>query len=229
MLRILTAALALTLTAAPAAAGITGQYVEARTCEVWTGPCFANADHNLTGKNALLAWRVEKGTLDGVRLDGLSVVAVVVAKNTIGMEQSGPGRAVLLVDERATPAQRAALVKLAKKQGGQLVGNVSAVHAAPISLDTCPCKGQACYELKAGAARLKTRCIDAQHDKACGNEIAFYPPLAAGVDVRPAAAAEHVFNGTGLGQTYSDYERRGAYVGTFTVRSGRSFPGERGA
>ena len=42
------AAAVLALTTAPAsAAGITGQYMEARTCDVWTGPCFANAEVNL--------------------------------------------------------------------------------------------------------------------------------------------------------------------------------------
>ncbi len=213
------AALALTLTAAPAAAaGITGQYVEARTCDVWTGPCFANADFNLTGKNAVMAWRVEKGSLDNVSLDGLSVVAVLSARNTIGLPQTGPARAVLIVDSRATPAQRDALVRLAKQQAGKMIQDVAAVQSAPISLTTCACKNQSCTELDAGVARLKTRCIDAEHDKACGNETAFYPPIASGVRVRPAAAVEHVFSGTGLRETYTDYDRRGAYVGTFEIR-----------
>jgi hypothetical protein len=213
------AALTLALIAAPAsAAGITGQYVEARTCDVWTGPCFANADFNLTGRNAVMAWRVEKGALDGVALDGLSVVAVVAAENTIGLAQSSPTRTILIVDGRATAAQRDALVRLAKKQGGQLIQNVAAVQNATIRLTLCDCKGQTCAELDAGVARLKTRCLDAQHDKACGNESAFYPPIAGGVTVRPAAAVEHVFTGTGLRTTYSDYERRGAYVGTFSIR-----------
>src|SRR5437660_2230137 len=88
------------------AAGITGQYVEARTCDVWTGPCFANADFNLTGKNAVMAWRVDKGSDGDVSLDGLSVVAVLAANNTIGLPQSGPARAVLIVDSRATAAQK---------------------------------------------------------------------------------------------------------------------------
>src|SRR5262249_2388031 len=74
------AVLALFAVAAPlSAAGITGQYVEARTCDVWTGACFANAEMNLTGKNAVLGWKVEKGALDNVALDGLGVVAVVQA------------------------------------------------------------------------------------------------------------------------------------------------------
>src|SRR5438067_11133174 len=86
------------LTSPAAAAGITGQYVEARTCDVWTGPCFANADFNLTGKNAVLGWRVDRGSLDNVSLDGLGVVAVISASDTLGLEQTGPGRAVLIVD-----------------------------------------------------------------------------------------------------------------------------------
>jgi hypothetical protein len=211
------AALALSLSALPVqAAGITGHYVEARTCDVWTGPCFANADFNLTGKNAVMAWRVDKGTVDNVSLDGLGVVAVISASDTLGLEQTGPAKALLIVDERATAAQRKALVQLAKKQGGKLVANVVGVRTAPVSLTICECKNNACSELKAGAAHIKTRCLNADHDKACGNETAFYPPLTRGVRVTPAAA-EHAFQGTGLRETWREYDRRGAYVGSFEI------------
>jgi hypothetical protein len=211
------AALVLSVAVLPAgAAGLTGQYVEARNCDVWTGPCFANADFNLTGKNAVMAWRVDKGTFDNVSLDGLGVVAVISASDTLGLEQTGPTSALLIVDERATPAQRKALVQLAKKQGGQLVANVVGVQTAPVSLTICECKDNACSELKAGGATIKTRCLNADHDKACGNETAYYPPLTRGVHVTPAAA-EHAFQGTGLRETWREYDRRGAYVGSFEI------------
>jgi hypothetical protein len=195
-----------------------GLYVEARNCDVWTGPCFANADFNLSGKNAVLAWKVDKGSSGSVRLDGLGVVAIIVAHNTLGLEQSGPAKSVLIVDSRANAEQRAALIALARMQAGALLDNIAAVLTAPIRLDACACKNNACAELDAGVARVKTRCIDGDHDKVCGNETAFYPPLSTGVQVVPAAAEEHVFRGTGLGQTWSDSDRRGAYVGTFAVR-----------
>src|SRR5262249_44959049 len=87
------AALALVLATAPARAdSISGQYVEARTCDVWTGPCFANADFHLSGKNAVLAWRIDKGTVDNVNLDGLGVVAVISASDPLGLEQTGPAK-----------------------------------------------------------------------------------------------------------------------------------------
>ena len=65
-------------------AGISGDYVEIRTADVFTGPCFANGEVGLTGREAVLAWRVREGSWDGVRLDGLSVLAVVHAAETLG-------------------------------------------------------------------------------------------------------------------------------------------------
>ena len=101
------AALALVLTVLPtSAAGLTGKYIEARTCDVWTGPCFANAEMNLAGKHAVLGWKVDQGEFQGVRLDGLGVVAVVAASDTLGLTQTGKAKAVLIVDSRATTQRR---------------------------------------------------------------------------------------------------------------------------
>ena len=212
------AAVALVVVALPAgAAGLSGQYVECRTCEVWTGPCFANAEMT-GGKNAVLGWKVEKGALDGATLDGLSVVAVVSASDTLGLEQTGESKAILIVDEKATAAQRDALVKLAKQQGGDLLKNVLKVEAAPITIDACLCKDNGCAKLSAGAAKVETRCLDNHHDKKCGNEYAFYPPLAKNVDAHAAVAIEHGYSGKGLKHTWKENERRGAYVGTFEIK-----------
>src|SRR5438045_820262 len=172
--RLLLASLALCLLGAPAVSvgadvpervQAKGLYVEARTCDVWTGPCFANADFNLGGKNAVMAWNVESGSMDGVSLDGLSVVAVISAANTLGLEQNSPGKAVLIVDDRATSLQREALVALVKKQAGELVKNIVATETAKVRMTTCPCKENGCVTLDASVAKIKTRCISQEHDK----------------------------------------------------------------
>ena len=213
------AALALVLVAAPVqAADLTGQYIEARTCDVWTGPCFANAEMNLGGKHAVLGWKVDKGSLGDVRLDGLGVVAVVAASDTLGLKQTGPAQAVLIVDSRADAAQRAALIRLARRQGGDLVRNVVGVRSAKVDLEVCNCPEGGCAKLAAGTARIETRCLDDKHDKVCGNESAFYPPLARNVKVRPALAVEHAYTGTGVNETWNDAGRRGAYLGSFEAR-----------
>jgi hypothetical protein len=185
---------------------------------VFTGACFANADTGLTGKNAVLAWKVESGAVNGTRLDGLGVVAVVAARETLGQKQSAPGKAVLIVDAAATPAQQAALVAFVKEQAGDLVKDVVAVRTAAVDVAICPCDGNACATVRAGTAKVTTRCLDAHADKACGNESSFYPPLAKGVSAQPAMATEHSFTGAGLNETWSDGDRRGAYVGSFRVR-----------
>jgi hypothetical protein len=212
------AALALVVVVLPAsAAGLTGQYVECRTCDVWTGPCFANAEM-IAGHNAVMGWKVEKGDLDGAKLDGLSVVAVIDATETLGLEQISPAKAILIVDEKASKAQRAALVKLAKGQGGDLLKNVVKVETAPITLDACLCKEKGCAKLSAGSAKIETRCINDHHDKKCGNEFAYYPPLVKNVEAKAAVAVEHGYSGKGLKHTWKESERRGAYVGTFEIK-----------
>jgi hypothetical protein len=212
------AALTLAITAAPvSAAEISGQYIEARTCDVFTGPCFANADMGLIGKHAVLAWKVDKGALDDVSLDGLSVVAVIAANDTLGMVQTRTGKALLIVDEKATTAQRAALIRMAQRQAGNLLKNIVAVNTAAVDLTLCECKGGTCAKLAAGPARIETRCLDLNHDRGCGNESDFFPPLTKGVKARAAMAIEHSFFGKGFNETWRDLERRGAYVGSFEV------------
>src|SRR3954471_16232775 len=96
---------------------VSGQYVEARTAEVFTGGCIMGSEAETMGKQAVLAWKVDRGTVNGVSIDGLSVVAALADDKTRGRHESGGDRAVVrsvvYVDERASPVQRIALASLA--------------------------------------------------------------------------------------------------------------------
>src|SRR5689334_22552257 len=78
--------LAILAIAAPAVAAdsVTGTYLESRTCQVYTGPCFANAETALAGREAVMAWNIESGKRENVDLSGLSVVMVVRGNDTLG-------------------------------------------------------------------------------------------------------------------------------------------------
>ena len=91
-----------------------GDYIEARTADVYTGPCFANSEVDLVGKLAVFGWRVDSGEFQGVKLDGLSVVGVVRANNTLGDPNGNPYpvKSVVIVDQKANPEQRLALGRL---------------------------------------------------------------------------------------------------------------------
>lgn len=197
---------------------ILGDYVETRSADVYTGPCFANAEAGLMGDQAILAWRIRRGDWDGVRLDGLSVVGIVKARATLGDPQGNPypAKAIVIVDERATDAQRQALLRFAQAMAGELLENVVRVVAAPIRFDIRDAGEHATRAIvRAGElARIETRPLSEQ-DHICGNEEVFYPPLAPVHHAMPAVATLNEFRGDGLGVTWTISGKRSAFVGHF--------------
>ena len=93
-------------------ATLTGSYVEARTAEVFTGGCIMGSEAETMGKEAVLAWKVDRGSFNGIALDGLTVVAAVAGDKNLGIQEVGGAKAVtrstLFVDQRANPAQQLA-------------------------------------------------------------------------------------------------------------------------
>ena len=153
--------LAMVLMAMPTAAQVSGIYIESRTADVYTGPCFANGEVNLTGQEAVLAWRIEKGTWNDVELNGLSVVAVVRASSTLGdpFAKPLPVKTVFLVDESAESTQRGALIAFAQAQTGELLKDVVAIEATWIRLEVERARhGYATLEA-GNLARISTRAI----------------------------------------------------------------------
>src|SRR5690242_16090761 len=64
----LVAAASLVATLAAKPTSVTGTYVEARTAEVFAGACIVNGEAAMGGREALLAWKVGHGQVDGVPL-----------------------------------------------------------------------------------------------------------------------------------------------------------------
>lgn len=194
-----------------------GVYLESRTCDVYTGPCFANAQTGQAGRHALLAWNIENGTVGGVDLAGLNVVLAVRADDTLGfadqLAADGPRESVVLVDERADETQRSALVEFAKRQAGSVVGEVVRVAALPIEIAVDSSQNVA--RLKAGSeASLETRPVRAC-DCVCSNESVYYPPLSEVTTSKPAVTVEGGFVGRGLGDHWTNPGTRSAFVGRF--------------
>src|SRR6266478_6586226 len=74
---------------------VSGSYVEARTAEVFAGGCVMNSEGNTEGKEAILAWKVDRGSFNGVSLDGLSVVAALSGNANLGIHEIGGVRATV--------------------------------------------------------------------------------------------------------------------------------------
>src|ERR1035441_10262779 len=123
---VLSAAASVSFAAGLPARGLSGNYMEARTADVYTGPCFANGEVDINGKEAVFGWKINGGSWRGVSLTGLGVVGVVRSQYTLGdiHRAANPAIAVLIVDSRATAEQRSALVAFAKDQAPDLLTNI---------------------------------------------------------------------------------------------------------
>lgn len=230
MITALTAVFSLSVALTPPPT-IQGDYIEARTADVYTGPCFSNSEVFNTGHQAVMAWKVSKGSYKGVDLSGLAVVAAVQGTTTFSHDEADKAQAVLIVDRAANAEQRAALIALARELGGERLKQVSATKSALISL-TVEAHEMRGANMSAdahhgpvapaaglwvpGLAEILTRPLDSA-DHVCGNEVIAYAPLSKRVDATPAFSLKHQYVGDGLNSTWSGPNRRSSFVGHFAL------------
>lgn len=215
---VLACGLVLAVASTGVAADISGEYLEARTCDVWTGPCFANGEIGLSGQEAVMAWKVDKGTWQGVKLDNLGAVLVIKGEDTLGFGgtfkiSADPIRSVLLIDKNADERQRDALIAFVKDSAKHLTKEIQRIEATEIELNNDHVEGVGV--LKAGkVAAIETRELK-EGDCVCTNEDVFYPPLAAVQNFHPAYTKQLSFTGEGLENTWNLYGKRSAFLATF--------------
>ena len=197
-----------------------GTYVEARSADVFVGPCFANSEVELKGDLAVMGWKIDQGTWEGVNLDGLGVVGVVKASATLGdvHHTAFPVRSVLIIDEKASPEQRLALKSFAKRMSKDLLSDVVRIEYRPVTLTVQDDNVHtAIAKLEAGGlAAIQTRAIRTE-DQVCSHEGVWYPPLTEVGHAMPAFTIAHNYRGDALGTTWSSPEKASAFVANFQL------------
>ncbi len=197
---------------------ITGDYLEVRSCDVFTGSCFANAEMGLAGREAILVWSVREGSWKGTSLAGLGVIAVVRTDATLGDLRYQPrtGKAVLIVDERASAIQKEALVDMARELSGLLTKSVVDVKSSALDISIGNCSKAGCAKVQAGnLVQISTRCLGGG-DHVCGNEDLFYPPMTKVEQALPAFSEIAAYRGDGLGLTWEGAGQRNVYLAKFS-------------
>ena len=221
MRKTLFAALIAAAPAALAASGgkttISGDYVEARTAEVFTGGCINGSEGEAAGREAILAWRVGRGQVNGVSLDGLSIVAILAGDNNLGTHELGGAaptkvRSALRIDERATAAQREALVIMARALAPAMLRDVIDVKAVPISFS----RNADRLAVTAGEASLDVA-TKMDHSPSCG-AIQWFTPLAATTQSALGHTTSEAWSGSSLGTQWSIGDRRASFYGAFELK-----------
>ena len=201
-----------TLAAKPAS--VTGTYVEARTAEVFAGACVMNGEAATTGREALLAWKIDRGEVNGVSLDGLAVVAALAADTNLGIHEIGgestPARAAIYVDSRANAAQRKALVAMVRSLSGNLIGSVVQETAAPIEF------ADNGHQITVSTDSLKLAVEKhLNHDPSCGNK-QWFNPLTKVDHAEMGNTDRNEFSAGVLCTKWSDPNKRSSFFGTFS-------------
>ena len=216
-----TALLAFALGSSLAFAGgnnLTGTYVEARNADVFTGPCYANSEVNMMGNLAVRGWRIDSGSYNGVDLSGMAVVGVIRANATLGdvINSAYPVQSVLIVDQKATGAQKEALQAFAKHMGGDLFQKVVRVDVQPITFEFEKNNLHSVRAtMKAGElAKIETRPIQ-DGDHHCSNEEVWYAPLTKLDHYMAGVTLSHEYSGKDLNTTWKSPAKRSAFVGSF--------------
>lgn len=128
-----------------------GILLEVCTCKALC-PCWVGEDPDFGTCDGTLAWHFENGEVNGVDVSG---VTLAVLAHIPGNILKGNWRAIVFIDENATPEQEEALLNVyTGKLGGpvadlaQLIGEVVAVERVPVTFEVEEGKGT----LKLGSA-----------------------------------------------------------------------------
>lgn len=123
---------------------VEGDLLEVCDCGVLC-PCWVGEDADNGTCEAIVAYHIEKGTINNADVGGLTLVVMVHIPGNILL---GNWRAAVVVDDRATKQQEEALLAVWTGQLGgpiadfaKLIGEVVAVIRAPIVFDVQEGKG----------------------------------------------------------------------------------------
>lgn len=122
-----------------------GRLLEVCNCKVLC-PCWIGENPDYGTCDTIVAWRIDKGNVDGVDVGGNTIAAVAHVPGNI---LEGNWRAAIFVDDQASKAQEDALLKVYTGQAGgpvadlaKLIGEVVSVERAPIRFTVEEGKGQ---------------------------------------------------------------------------------------
>jgi hypothetical protein len=122
-----------------------GRLLEVCNCNVLC-PCWIGEDPDHGTCDTIVAWRIDKGTVDDVDVSGNTIAAVAHIPGNI---LAGDWRAAMFLDDNATEEQEKALLKVYSGQAGgpvadlaALIGEVVSVQRAPIKFTVNEGKGE---------------------------------------------------------------------------------------
>ena len=194
---------------------IEGRLLEVCTCNVLC-PCWVGEDPDYKTCDTTIAWGIEHGTVDGVSVDGLTIAVSAHIPTNILTPKSW--KAVVFVDERATPEQEGALLRLFTGQLGGAVADLAGLIGEVVAVERTPIA----FTVEGGKGRLTIgSLVEAEmlpFTGATGNPTTLAETVFStipGSPVYAAKASRYTRNGEGHGIPSVDLEGHNALQGHF--------------
>jgi hypothetical protein len=125
-----------------------GRLLEVCTCDTLC-PCWVGEDPDHNGIcQAIVGWHIDRGTIDGVDVSDLTLAALCHIPGNI---LKGNWRAVVVVDDRATPRQQEAILSVWTGQKGGPVADLAKLIGEVVSVECLPIV----FTVQGGQGRIK--------------------------------------------------------------------------
>jgi hypothetical protein len=152
-----------------------GSILELHSCELYAGGCVVSSEATLGGRYMLQAWNLTGGSIDGISIAGLQVAALHSASQNLAEQKSTSGDVVIYLPEKATKAQRAALVSWLKNTQADFKSARVQTRVVPMQFS----RNESGYSFSAGKfLNVKTASLESCEKGSCG-ETLWYSPRAA--------------------------------------------------
>jgi hypothetical protein len=126
---------------------VEGRLLEVCTCGVLC-PCWVGEDPDGGTCDSSLAWRIDKGTIEGIDVSGLTLgLSVHIPGNIL----AGNWKAAVFVDENASAEQEQAMLKLFTGQLGGAIADLAALITDVVSVE----RAQITFDVDEGQGTLK--------------------------------------------------------------------------
>jgi hypothetical protein len=161
---------------------VEGRLLEVCTCGVLC-PCWVGEDPDGGTCDSSLAWRIDKGAIEGLDVSGLTfAISVHIPGNVL----AGNWKAAVFVDDKASKEQEDAMLKLFTGQLGGAIADLAALIGEVVSVE----RAAITFDVEGGEGTLKigsdVEAVLAPFKGATGQETALHDSVFTTIPGAPA-------------------------------------------
>jgi len=149
-----------------------GTLLELHSCELYAGGCIVSSEEPMDGRHMLQAWNFSGGNFDGVDFAGLKLAVLQASSANLAAENTAADRAVVYLPEKASAAQREALLAWLKATLPEMKNARLQTRTAPLQF----AKTAVGYAFSAGdTINVKTDSLESCDKGGCGESLWYSP------------------------------------------------------